>query len=159
MSAGVGPKTRNTYDRGVPTNYVAGLGRGAIGFTTRSDIGPARPAAATPDAAGGVAGDASGVVGGGRGLGDQAPKGYIAGGGRGFGGVAPKRDNMDDAGEKKADYSETMYDEFSGYSGEKLFNDTPYEEDDAEADRIYGELMRLYCNTAVVKLIDILLHI
>ena len=27
-----------------PTNYVAGLGRGAVGFTTRSDIGPAREA-------------------------------------------------------------------------------------------------------------------
>ena len=25
-----------------PSNYVAGLGRGATGFTTRSDIGPAR---------------------------------------------------------------------------------------------------------------------
>ena len=30
-----------------PTNYVAGLGRGAVGFTTRSDIGPAREAANT----------------------------------------------------------------------------------------------------------------
>eukprot|EP00891_Asterochloris_glomerata_P002445 jgi/Astpho2/2445/fgenesh1_pg.00044_%23_65_t len=27
----------------VPSNYVPGLGRGATGFTTRSDIGPARP--------------------------------------------------------------------------------------------------------------------
>lgn len=26
----------------VPANYVPGLGRGATGFTTRSDIGPAR---------------------------------------------------------------------------------------------------------------------
>lgn len=25
-----------------PDNYVAGLGRGATGFTTRSDLGPAR---------------------------------------------------------------------------------------------------------------------
>ena len=31
-----------------PANYVAGLGRGASGFTTRSDIGPARQG---PDAA------------------------------------------------------------------------------------------------------------
>jgi len=29
-----------------PPNYVAGLGRGATGFTTRSDIGPARESAA-----------------------------------------------------------------------------------------------------------------
>lgn len=28
-----------------PASYVAGLGRGASGFTTRSDIGPAREAA------------------------------------------------------------------------------------------------------------------
>ena len=31
-----------------PANYVPGLGRGATGFTTRSDIGPAR---LTPDMA------------------------------------------------------------------------------------------------------------
>ncbi|TPX31829.1 hypothetical protein SmJEL517_g04892 [Synchytrium microbalum] len=31
--------------RPAPPNYVAGLGRGAAGFTTRSDIGPAREAA------------------------------------------------------------------------------------------------------------------
>ena len=34
-----------------PASYVAGLGRGASGFTTRSDIGPAR--AAEEEAAGG----------------------------------------------------------------------------------------------------------
>jgi hypothetical protein len=31
-----------------PSNYVAGLGRGATGFTTRSDIGPARLAPEMP---------------------------------------------------------------------------------------------------------------
>ena len=31
-----------------PKNYVAGLGRGATGFTTRSDIGPARAAPDMP---------------------------------------------------------------------------------------------------------------
>ena len=30
-----------------PLGYVAGVGRGATGFTTRSDIGPARAAAAS----------------------------------------------------------------------------------------------------------------
>jgi len=29
-----------------PPGYIAGLGRGATGFTTRSDIGPARAGAA-----------------------------------------------------------------------------------------------------------------
>lgn len=33
---------RNFLDEPAPANYVAGLGRGATGFTTRSDIGPAR---------------------------------------------------------------------------------------------------------------------
>ena len=32
-----------------PPNYVAGLGRGATGFTTRSDIGSARAAPDLPD--------------------------------------------------------------------------------------------------------------
>ena len=32
-----------------PPGYVAGLGRGAIGFTTRSDIGPARQVVGNPD--------------------------------------------------------------------------------------------------------------
>jgi hypothetical protein len=31
-----------------PANYVPGLGRGATGFTTRSDIGPARMAPEMP---------------------------------------------------------------------------------------------------------------
>lgn len=33
-----------------PANYVPGLGRGATGFTTRSDIGPARLAPELPAA-------------------------------------------------------------------------------------------------------------
>eukprot|EP01117_Protostelium_nocturnum_P008235 TRINITY_DN2939_c0_g1_i3.p1 TRINITY_DN2939_c0_g1~~TRINITY_DN2939_c0_g1_i3.p1 ORF type:complete len:739 (+),score=218.36 TRINITY_DN2939_c0_g1_i3:303-2519(+) len=36
-------------DQDGPANYVAGIGRGATGFTTRSDIGPARAAAVAPD--------------------------------------------------------------------------------------------------------------
>lgn len=32
----------------IPANYVPGLGRGATGFTTRSDIGPARMAPEMP---------------------------------------------------------------------------------------------------------------
>lgn len=33
---------RDFLNERAPDNYVAGLGRGATGFTTRSDIGPAR---------------------------------------------------------------------------------------------------------------------
>lgn len=33
---------RDFLSQPAPDNYVAGLGRGATGFTTRSDLGPAR---------------------------------------------------------------------------------------------------------------------
>src|SRR3954466_12721372 len=33
---------RDFLNQQAPENYVAGLGRGATGFTTRSDLGPAR---------------------------------------------------------------------------------------------------------------------
>src|SRR5262249_28289851 len=33
---------RDFLNQKPPENYVAGLGRGATGFTTRSDLGPAR---------------------------------------------------------------------------------------------------------------------
>jgi len=59
----------------------------------------------------------------------EAPKGYIPGSGRGAG---SKKDD-DDAGP-------TGYDTFGGYN-DKLFDaTTPYDDDDEEADRIYGEI-------------------
>jgi len=36
------PKSLPHRPQGAPQGYQAGFGRGAIGFTTRSDIGPAR---------------------------------------------------------------------------------------------------------------------
>ncbi|KAJ1410619.1 Tetratricopeptide-like helical domain superfamily [Sesbania bispinosa] len=42
-----------------PPNYVAGLGRGATGFTTRSDIGPAHAAPDLPDRSATTIGDAA----------------------------------------------------------------------------------------------------
>lgn len=48
-SLGRGGKAR-LHEASAPLNYVAGLGRGATGFTTRSDIGPARSAEAKEDA-------------------------------------------------------------------------------------------------------------
>ncbi|KAJ2765341.1 U4/U6 x U5 tri-snRNP complex subunit Prp1, partial [Coemansia nantahalensis] len=38
------PVTKDFLGKPAPPGYVAGLGRGATGFTTRSDIGPAREA-------------------------------------------------------------------------------------------------------------------
>eukprot|EP00616_Rhizochromulina_sp_CCMP1243_P000449 CAMPEP_0118989306 /NCGR_PEP_ID=MMETSP1173-20130426/47770_1 /TAXON_ID=1034831 /ORGANISM="Rhizochromulina marina cf, Strain CCMP1243" /LENGTH=993 /DNA_ID=CAMNT_0006940291 /DNA_START=51 /DNA_END=3035 /DNA_ORIENTATION=- len=101
-----GPKGRATYDNhAVPSNYVAGLGRGAVGFTTRSDIGPARDAPDMPQFG-------------------QTP------------GPPPSAAAAAAANREKEEFSETQFDEFSGYGG-ALFRDTPYEEDDAEADRVY----------------------
>lgn len=106
------------YNTPAPANYVAGIGRGALGFTTRSDIGPARAATALPDASAGA-----------------APAGYVAGRGRGMGDLA--RDQGEAAPEvDRADYSESNYDEFAGY-GERLFAAGVYEDDDREADNIY----------------------
>ncbi|KAJ2407902.1 U4/U6 x U5 tri-snRNP complex subunit Prp1 [Coemansia sp. RSA 2526] len=42
--------TKDFLGKPAPPGYIAGLGRGATGFTTRSDIGPAREAAAAKDA-------------------------------------------------------------------------------------------------------------
>lgn len=158
--SGVGPKSANTYKFAPPSNYVAGIGRGAIGFTTRSDIGPARPSY-EPEASATGAPPVTPT-----GLGPssviinpfnqpnfgQAPPGYVAGRGRGMGDLARSQTEQgqgqgleaasshshrppEDA--DRGDYSESNYDEFSGY-GEKLFSSgTPYEEDDREADQIY----------------------
>ncbi|ORX66124.1 PRP1 splicing factor [Linderina pennispora] len=41
--------TKDFLGKPAPPGYVAGLGRGATGFTTRSDIGPAREASAAAD--------------------------------------------------------------------------------------------------------------
>src|SRR3546814_6062105 len=126
--SGVGARTRPTFDQAPPANYVAGLGRGAVGFTTRSDIGPARPALDAPDALQGAAGP---------------PVGDVAGRGRGMGDLARKQGEAAAAkpaepGER-ADDSESNYDEFSGYK-ERLFSDTPYDRDDAEADHVYDAI-------------------
>ncbi|KAJ2644891.1 U4/U6 x U5 tri-snRNP complex subunit Prp1 [Coemansia sp. RSA 1694] len=51
--------TKDFLGKLAPPGYVAGLGRGATGFTTRSDIGPAREAANAANAAK-AAGNASG---------------------------------------------------------------------------------------------------
>jgi pre-mRNA-processing factor 6 len=123
-----GPKTRETFEIGKPGNYVAGLGRGAIGFTTRSDIGPARH---QPGGADG--GDiAPPILAGGGVAAPAAPAGYVAGAGRGDGGTA--RGEKDTS--NTTNLNDMAYDEFGGYQ-EKLFSDTTYEKDDEEADKIW----------------------
>lgn len=97
-----------------PTGYVAGVGRGATGFTTRSDIGPAR--------------DSSDMFVTERHAGPPSKK--------------PKDDEQappSDAGPDKDDatLNDANYDEFEGY-GEALFARDPYDKDDEEADAIYS---------------------
>ncbi|KAI9913757.1 hypothetical protein PsorP6_006132 [Peronosclerospora sorghi] len=135
--SGLGQRVRNTYASGAPANYVPGLGRGAVGFTTRSDIGPAR-APMTQDGTQDApflppAGRGSGVETSGLGPGLSAGRGS---GTAGMGGFGREKDENEDFG----DYSETNYDEFSGYSSRGLFQDTPYDEDDKEADTIYEKV-------------------
>ncbi len=70
-----------------------------------------------------------------------APAGYVAGRGRGMGenrtdGRGPPGAPSGGGDNDHMDYSETNFDEFSGYS-EALFGDTPYDEEDEEADRVY----------------------
>lgn len=48
-SALVSQKKKHFIGVPAPLGYVAGVGRGATGFTTRSDIGPARDASDVPD--------------------------------------------------------------------------------------------------------------
>ncbi|KAL2915099.1 U4/U6 x U5 tri-snRNP complex subunit Prp1 [Polyrhizophydium stewartii] len=109
-----------------PPNYIAGLGRGATGFTTRSDIGPARESALDDGsalAAARAAAEGRLAPAMGRGAGAGAGAGG-EGGGQGAGGGGGDDDNN---AERFQDP-----DQETG-----LFNTAPYEADDEEADRIY----------------------
>lgn len=106
-----------------PKGYVPGLGRGAAGFTTRSDIGPAATAPPAEGAGGSRAAEARRAAFG------QAPKGYVAGAGRGAGAVGGSD-------------GPTGYDAFEGYqekpSSAKAAS--PYDQDDEQADQIYAAI-------------------
>lgn len=93
-----------------PENYVAGLGRGATGFTTRSDLGPAREGPSEEQIKEALAKRAAA-------LGNAPPTAY---------GVKKKAD--DEADE----------DQFVDAENEEgLFATGNYDRDDDEADRIY----------------------
>jgi len=99
-----------------PEWYVPGLCRGAIGFITRSDLGPARQM--TPENIFGI-----------------APAGYVPGTGRGAIAFTKEEIGQTDRG----DYSETQYDKWSGYQ-DNLFSNVTYGEDDEQADKEYERL-------------------
>nr|KYP53403.1 Pre-mRNA-processing factor 6 [Cajanus cajan] len=102
-----------------PPNYVAGLGRGATGFTTRSDIGPARAAPDLPDRSATTIGGTAG-----------------ASRGRGKGRGKPGEDEDDDEGEDKGYDENQKFDEFEG-NDVGLFASAEYDEDDKEADAVW----------------------
>jgi hypothetical protein len=118
---GVNVKTPQTNFSKPPPGYVAGVGRGAVGFMTRSDIGPAGANQELGGAGRGAAGRGAGAVK--KPAAPGAPAGATAAGG------APTPDASND----------NTFDAFAGYQ-ERLFSDAPYEEDDAEADRIYAQV-------------------
>ncbi|KAH7528301.1 hypothetical protein FEM48_Zijuj05G0058200 [Ziziphus jujuba var. spinosa] len=96
-----------------PPNYVAGLGRGATGFTTRSDIGPAR--AAAPD------------------LPDRSSATTI---GRGRGKPGEEEEEEDEGGNDKRYDGNQKFDEFEG-NDVGLFASAEYDEEDKEADAVW----------------------
>ena len=96
-----------------PENYVAGLGRGATGFTTRSDLGPAREGPSEEQLKEALAKRAAA-------LGASAPTAY---------GVKKKQD--------EDDHEEQFRD---AENEEGLFATGNYDRDDDEADRIYQDV-------------------
>jgi pre-mRNA-processing factor 6 len=101
---------RNFLEQEAPANYVAGLGRGATGFTTRSDIGPAREGPSEEAIKAALARRAEQ-------LGQAPPSAY----------GADKKKDDDDDDERFQDPENEV----------GLFAGGAYDEDDDEADRIY----------------------
>ena len=94
-----------------PENYVAGLGRGATGFTTRSDLGPAREGPSDEQIKEALAKRAAA-------LGSAPPTAY---------GVSKKKQD-----------EEPEDDQFANAENEEgLFATGNYDRDDEEADQIY----------------------
>jgi len=97
-----------------PKGYVPGAGRGAVGFTTRSDIGPARQAV--------VAADRSLTA-----QRERARQVLIA--------------SQQATAGKNQDLSESNFDRFSGYA-HSLFSVGVHDDEDEEADKIYKSIDR-----------------
>jgi len=104
---------RDFLNQQAPENYVAGLGRGATGFTTRSDLGPAREGPSEDQIKEALAKRAAQ-------LGAAAPTAY----------GAPEKKEEDDDDERFQDPDNEV----------GLFAGGAYDRDDDEADRIYQEV-------------------
>lgn len=97
-----------------PENYVAGLGRGATGFTTRSDLGPARSGPSEDQIKDALAKRAAQ-------LGQAPPTAY---------GAPEKKEENDEEDDRFQDPENEV----------GLFANGAYDRDDDEADRIYQEV-------------------
>ncbi|KAI9850895.1 MAG: hypothetical protein M1838_004874 [Thelocarpon superellum] len=98
-----------------PENYVAGLGRGATGFMTRSDLGPAREGPSEEQIKDALAKRAQQ-------LGAAPPTAY---------GATEKKDEKDDDDDERYQDPENEVGLFAGGA---------YDKEDDEADRIYQEV-------------------
>ena len=115
MSAG----RKDFLSQPAPENYVAGLGRGATGFTTRSDLGPAREGP-TPEQIQAALSKRAEL------LGAAPPTAY--GANREKGGKEDDKEGEDD--ERFQDPDNEV----------GLFAYGQFDQDDDEADRIYAEV-------------------
>lgn len=106
---------RDFLNQQAPENYVAGLGRGATGFTTRSDLGPAREGPSEDQIKEALAKRAAA-------LGSAAPTAY---------GVPEKKDKEEEEDDERFQDPENEVGLFAGGA---------YDKDDDEADRIYQEV-------------------
>ncbi|VDP10622.1 unnamed protein product [Soboliphyme baturini] len=130
----VNKKRKHFIGMPAPLGYVAGVGRGATGFTTRSDIGPAREVGDVSDERH-----------------PHPPKKKTPSG---------KDDEKEEEEEEEEDLNDANYDEFEGYGG-SLFSKDPYDKDDEEADAVYqliderqDEKRREYREMKLKKLIE-----
>jgi pre-mRNA-processing factor 6 len=145
MDSGMMRQPANYNRAPAPSGYKAGLGRGATGFTTRSDIGPAR--AAAPEHGSRAATDRQNALNNNASSGlaqktefGNAPAGYRAGAGRGaaamIGGDKEDQQAAKSGGKEDAVANDSNFDEWQG-STIGLFDDAVYEDDDREADDTY----------------------
>ena len=121
-------------NQAAPENYVAGLGRGATGFTTRSDLGPARSGwYPRQHNVSGTLADANPVTG----PSEDQIKDALAKRAAQLGAAPPTAYG---ATEKKEENDEDD-DRFQDPENEVgLFANGAYDRDDDEADRIYQEV-------------------
>ena len=105
---------RDFLNQPAPENYVAGLGRGATGFTTRSDLGPAR-----------------------EGPSEEQMKALLAKRAQQLGAAPPTAYGATDKKEEEEDDPERYQDPENEVG---LFANGAYDREDDEADRIYQEV-------------------